>query len=65
MTRQELRDGISQILVKWAMPTRQVAINEIMNLFDRFEGGEDTMAKGKNKAKKEVKKVKKATNKKK
>lgn len=60
MTRKELRDGISQILVKWGMPTRQVAINEIMNLFDRFEGGEIIMAKSKDKGKKEKKKAKKA-----
>lgn len=30
MTDKQLRDQISAILVKWHMPTRQAAINEIM-----------------------------------
>ncbi len=33
MTR-EIRDEISRILVKWGMPTRQVAISEIMALVE-------------------------------
>ncbi len=30
---QTIRERISEILVKWNMPTRQVAINEIVSLF--------------------------------
>lgn len=30
-TQETLRDKISQILIKWGMPTRQVAINEILD----------------------------------
>lgn len=29
-----LRDDISKILVKWSMPTRQIAITEIQNLLN-------------------------------
>ncbi len=32
--RRKLRDKISAILVKWSMPTRQIAISEILALFD-------------------------------
>ena len=31
-TEREIRNKISKILVKWSMPTRQVAINEITTL---------------------------------
>lgn len=31
---KDKRDEISKILVKWHMPTRQAAINEIMALFE-------------------------------
>lgn len=31
-TESKLRVGIARILVKWDMPTRQVAINEILDL---------------------------------
>jgi len=34
---KEIRDKISKILVKWSMPTRQVAINEIMELIKEQE----------------------------
>lgn len=38
MPKPTLRQQISRILVKWSMPTRQVAINEILRLFpDREE----------------------------
>jgi len=30
----DLKDKISEILVRWSMPTRQIAINEIVELFD-------------------------------
>ena len=30
---KQLRDKISQILVKWGMPTRQIAIDDILNVF--------------------------------
>lgn len=33
MTDINLKQQISEILVKWSMPTRQVAINEILALF--------------------------------
>jgi hypothetical protein len=29
-----MRKKIAEILVKWSMPTRQVAINELFALFD-------------------------------
>jgi len=32
-TPRQLRKKISQILIRWNMPTRQVAINEIIELF--------------------------------
>lgn len=31
-TEERLREKISKILVKWGMPTRQVAINELLEL---------------------------------
>ncbi len=31
-----LRNQISEILVKWDMPTRQVAISEIIRLFETY-----------------------------
>ena len=37
MKKKELRDKISEIFVKWNMPTRQVAINEIVNLWEKTE----------------------------
>ena len=32
--KKVLREEISEILVKWHMPTRQIAINEIIELFN-------------------------------
>lgn len=32
VSREDLRNEISKILVKWDMPTRQVVINEILEL---------------------------------
>lgn len=32
--RKELREQISRILIQWNMPTRQVAINQIVELLD-------------------------------
>lgn len=32
--KQLIREKISEILVKWEMPTRQIAINEIVEEFD-------------------------------
>lgn len=53
----ELREKISRVLVKWGMPTRQVAIIELVRLFE--EEMEEYMAKSGDKAKKEKKKPKK------
>ena len=36
MTKPDLRQQISQILVRWCMPTRQAAINEIMIAIDHW-----------------------------
>lgn len=33
----KLREDISKILIKWSMPTRQVAINELVRLFDQYK----------------------------
>ncbi|MFN8579314.1 MAG: hypothetical protein U0354_21005 [Candidatus Sericytochromatia bacterium] len=35
---QELKKQISEIFIKWNLPTRQSAINEIMELFKAFGG---------------------------
>ncbi len=41
--KEELRDKIAKILVKWGMPTRQVSISEIEELFTsalaEYKGG--------------------------
>ncbi len=34
--KAQLKKEISEILVKWDMPTRQVAINEIIGCFDAY-----------------------------
>lgn len=34
VTRRNIRDKISKILVSWSMPTRQAAIGEIIHLFE-------------------------------
>lgn len=36
-TNKQLRAEISKILVKWSMPTREVAISEIVALFNKLE----------------------------
>ncbi len=36
MNNNELRIKISKILIKWAMPTRQSAINELISLIDLY-----------------------------
>ena len=33
MSNKEIKEKISKILIKWGMPTRQVAIGEILELF--------------------------------
>jgi hypothetical protein len=33
--KQKIREDISKILVKWSMPTRQVAIDEILEILDK------------------------------
>lgn len=35
MNKKELKQKISEILVKWSMPTRQAAINEIVKLIQQ------------------------------
>jgi len=42
MTNKELRNSISQILVKWGLPSRQIVISEIVNLIDEHEAREET-----------------------
>lgn len=74
---RQYRDKVSQVLVKYAMPTRQVAIMEIVNIFmqvpccghvcccnDYPKEVRTEMAKGKSKQKKETKKPKKTAKKK-
>lgn len=34
--KEQLKKSISEILVKWSMPTRQVAINEIILAFETY-----------------------------
>lgn len=34
MKRKNLREQISRILIQWSMPTRQQAINQIVELLD-------------------------------
>jgi len=40
MTTKKLRDKISEILIKWNLPARQIVISEIVNLID--EAREET-----------------------
>lgn len=63
MNRTELRKAVSQILIKWGMGTRQIAIIEIVNLIEAEREEAINMAKDKS-PKKEVKKKKKAAKKK-
>lgn len=44
---QEHREAVAEILVKWSMPTRQVAISEICALIDRAvaEARKDELSK--------------------
>lgn len=53
---KKLKKEISKILVKWNMPTRQVAISEIANLVAKERGQELSQAKerGINKERKEI-----------
>ena len=36
---EKLKEEISKILIKWDMPTRQCAINEIVDVCNKFIGG--------------------------
>lgn len=36
MNDKELRDEISKIFIRWNMPTRQIAISEIIELFKKY-----------------------------